>query len=361
MERYGTPLVELEREGIYSRVIEYELDPLDRPLAIPHIGLHLFAPYTPREVRQDLESLFDFSNALRFTPKISLAVNSDEFSVMALVESPEEVEPTLALCLERLFWFIDAYNEAARRANFLLRQQLTELVEKRWERTAALQNSVVKASQKLRIKLKRSASNLVDLEVRREIAVLREPSNAAGPELSGESFRLVLEELKRLARHFEVAPGAYAKLDEPDFRHIVLATLNTIFHAEGTAETFSSQGKTDIHLAVPGASHVLVAECKVWKGPKKLKGALAQLHGYLQWRHSYGVLLYFQRTGSVSRTVTESFDVLNGLAAFPERGAKLDERHHYTVHRHPVDPEKEVDVHTIFINLTSSAPKSMTQ
>ena len=39
--------------------------------------------------------------------------------------------------------------------------------------------------------------------------------------------------------------------------------------------------------------HVLICECKFWKGAKPYSDAINQLFGYLTWRQNYGVLIHF--------------------------------------------------------------------
>ena len=54
----------------------------------------------------------------------------------------------------------------------------------------------------------------------------------------------------------------------------------------------NKRGKTDILFAT-GTNHVLVAECKVWDGPKSLVGAVDQVLGYLTWRDTRAAVIMF--------------------------------------------------------------------
>jgi len=360
MRRYALPLVVIDRLNAEAETHFIEFDPLGRPKDDPYVALIMVVPFTPPEGRNSLTAIVDFNGGLLVSDNISILDGDGYFQVKSVVGTGSSIEPIMEQALQALSELVDTYNKSAERANLRLREKFFALVEARQEFVLSFDAGLRQACQRLRVKLTRDLGPTVDLEVRHKIQVLREPAKPSNdPELSHESFTAVLAALKCLGQQFEVAPAAYAKLKEPDFRHIILATLNTIFHANGTAEAFSGRGKTDIYLNVPGAIDVLVAECKYWSGVKAFREALAQLLGYLQWSHNYGVLLVFCKKESMTKAFNEYFQAIRTAPSAMPGGAIIDLRHHSTMHSHPTDAEKRVEVHTIFINLAAQAtPKT---
>ena len=47
-----------------------------------------------------------------------------------------------------------------------------------------------------------------------------------------------------------------------------------------------------------------VAECKIWKGPAKLRKAIRQLDGYLTWRDSKASLIVFSKNKDFNSVVS---------------------------------------------------------
>jgi hypothetical protein len=77
----------------------------------------------------------------------------------------------------------------------------------------------------------------------------------------------------------------------------------------GVGEAFNKKGKTDILLKyAKDGTNIFVAECKMWKGSKKLIEGLDQLFGYLTHRDSKAALIFFvdqKEFISVIKTIKE--------------------------------------------------------
>lgn len=62
-------------------------------------------------------------------------------------------------------------------------------------------------------------------------------------------------------------------------------------------------GEKDIFKLRASSPHVFIAECKVWRGPKTIRDALAQLLSYLTWIDTKAALLLFIRAGEPTMTI----------------------------------------------------------
>lgn len=90
----------------------------------------------------------------------------------------------------------------------------------------------------------------------------------------------------------ETTPNSYARMDEEDLRNVLLVALNSVYHGQANGEAFRNQGKTDICIKAENSA-AYIAECKVWKGEKKIVEALKQLDSYATWRDCKTSLIYF--------------------------------------------------------------------
>lgn len=99
----------------------------------------------------------------------------------------------------------------------------------------------------------------------------------------------------------ERSPSAFSTMDEEALRQHFLVQLNGQFDGQATGETFNLNGKTAISLR-EGSRSAFIAECKFWKGPKKIAEAIDQLLGYTAWRDSKTAILVLNR-GTSTTTV----------------------------------------------------------
>jgi len=115
------------------------------------------------------------------------------------------------------------------------------------------------------------------------------------PILQEEVYKDIKEVLYNVGKAIERKPALYIDKYEEDIRDIFLLFLETRYEStSGVGEAFNKKGKTDILLkyAIDG-TNLFVAECKYWKGQKKLLEAIDQLLGYLTHRDSKTALMIF--------------------------------------------------------------------
>ena len=115
------------------------------------------------------------------------------------------------------------------------------------------------------------------------------------PILQEEVYKDIREVLYNVGKARERKPSIYKDKHEEDLRDIFLLFLETRYEAaSGVGEAFNKKGRTDILLKYSkDGTNIFVAECKFWKGQKKLIEAIDQLLGYLTHRDSKTALIFF--------------------------------------------------------------------
>jgi hypothetical protein len=240
------------------------------------------------------------------------------------------------------------------------KEQISEAIQaRRWAARETIQGfEKVMTDLGIRVTQRSDAVQPVNVSVKREVRVLREPPpKAAGPSdpyIEAASLDQILRLIDQAGKGFELTPATFARLGEEDLRNIIINYLNAVFSSNVAAgETFSKSGKTDILLNVPGGA-VLVCECKYWSGASDYAKGIDQLFGYLTCRHSVAVMIAFSRnkTGLTSviaeadRVVAEKTSRVSGPVA---KGTS----YRVSTHRHPADPEKRVEIHHLFFDLNA--------
>ena len=69
------------------------------------------------------------------------------------------------------------------------------------------------------------------------------------------------------------------------------------------------EGKTDILIRVNGRN-IFIAECKFWRGPKKLTETINQLLGYTSWRDTKTAIIVFNRNKDFSAVLSKIPDTV---------------------------------------------------
>jgi hypothetical protein len=263
------------------------------------------------------------------------------------------VEHVVSLITQR----IDVINRdiAAHGPGF--RAQVMELVQQCRKQVQAQRSVFDEKMSALGIKVVRKgdAHEPVNVQIRREVQILREPPfRAPGleePHLAQESLAEILKLIDQSGMSMEVAPSGYAKLDEPELRDIVVAHLNAVFGRQAaTAETFSKRGKTDVHLIVPGGA-VLVGESLLWRGRAYYLSKLEQIFGYLTFRHTQAILITFSKLKGISDHVATAVDAIGDHPSTTSKTAQKGPTYFVSEHRHPADDNRRVTVHHLLFDM----------
>lgn len=126
------------------------------------------------------------------------------------------------------------------------------------------------------------------------------------PTLSKKEYENILEVVYDMALVIERNPQTFSELNEEGIRNLFLMMLNSHFKGQATGETFNYKGKTDILIRYEG-KNAFIAECKFWRGKKRLIDAIDQLLKYISWRDTKTAILIFNKNIDFS-TVLEKID-----------------------------------------------------
>lgn len=253
--------------------------------------------------------------------------------------------------LRKMFGLI---NEDIERDTPDFRPRVLTQVKTRREQVETHVSKFEEAMTKIGVEIRKKAGAVepVNVKVRRGIKLLREkPSQAAQPELTAESMMEIVGLIDQSGKGFETTPDTFAALGEEQLRNIILGHLNAVFGlAAATGETFSKSGKTDILLRVRDGV-VLIAECKFWDGAKQFDEAIDQLFGYLTWRQTYGIVITFSKNKGLTGVVEAAKEAVSKHESYRSGLRDLSDTHLTSIHTHPDDDDKAVEVHHLFYNL----------
>lgn len=125
------------------------------------------------------------------------------------------------------------------------------------------------------------------------------------PTMAEVVYQDILNAINTIGQNIERFPKTIENQDEETIREHFLTQLSTTFKScSSTGESFNQVGKTDI-MVKRGDDILFIAECKIWKGAKKLNEAIDQLLSYLTWRDSKTALLIFNKDTNV-QTIVDS-------------------------------------------------------
>jgi hypothetical protein len=203
--------------------------------------------------------------------------------------------------------------------------------------------------------LRRYLPEALNVLAKRGIHIVRQPpSTAAGPaepQLDRGSIAAMVQLINQSGKAFETTPGTYGKLEEEDLRNIILGHLNAVFTlGPSIGDTFSRGGKTDILLRVPGGA-LLIVECKFWGGAKLYQATIDQLFRYVSWRHTNGIIVTFSRTENLERVVAEANRATEDHPTYRRGLPDQTLTYRTTLHAHPADSPKNIEVHHLFFDL----------
>ncbi len=235
-----------------------------------------------------------------------------------------------------------------------LRPRVLQAVQQRRTAVKSHNSKFDETMAKLGVQVRKNAGAVepVNVKVLREIRLLRDkPARPAEPGLDPESVRQIVALIDQAGNGFETTPSAYASLGEEQLRDIILGHLNAVFGPlAATGESFSKSGKTDIFLRVREGV-VLIAECKFWDGAKQYSKTIDQLFGYLTWRHTTGVLVTFSRRKGLTGVIEAGKKGTSDHQSFSRDLKTLGPSYFLSVHVHPTDDQKTLEVHHLFFDL----------
>ena len=125
------------------------------------------------------------------------------------------------------------------------------------------------------------------------------------PTMAEDVYQDILSAINTIGQNIERYPKTIENQNEEIIREHFLTQLSTSFKGcSSTGESFNHEGKTDV-MVKHGNDILFIAECKIWKGAKKLHEAIDQLLSYLTWRDSKTALLIFNKDTNM-QTIVDS-------------------------------------------------------
>lgn len=172
------------------------------------------------------------------------------------------------------------------------------------------------------------------------------------PILQEEVYNDIIEVLYNVGKAIERKPSIYKDKHEEDLRDIFLLFLETRYESTaGVGEAFNKKGRTDILLKyAKDGSNLFVAECKVWKGQKKLIEGIDQLLSYLTHRDSKTALIFFVN----QREMTSIVDTMKTeISKHRNFNKHLDDTYDHSISYEftlPDDTKKKIKIEVILFH-----------
>ncbi len=297
----------------------------------------------------------------KFGPS-SLKLNGEpewKFNGDVLVVEMDATEQDVKKAISNIRFWLGGRNKNIEEGNANLRNRIRVVWENRRKQLEEKYGQAQAVLEKLNIPLHQdpdAKAKPVEIKRRELRTVIERPKAQPArqePALNREDVLALMDFIDQYVRQFEVAPETYVKMNEEKLRNLLVGMMNTNYPGSTTAETFSKLGKTDISMRVD-SGHVLICECKFWRGAKAYAEALDQLFGYLTWRQNYGVLIHFCKLKDMTRAVSEAKRAMQEHPTF-SRDSLHDQSDTRLVtrHSHPQDAEKSVEVYHLFVDLST--------
>ncbi len=178
----------------------------------------------------------------------------------------------------------------------------------------------------------------------------------AEPALDMANYEAILKIISDMVLVMERSPKAFVNMKEEDLRQHFLVQLNGHFEGEATAETFNSEGKTDILIRSNG-KNIFIAECMYWNGEKSLIDKIDQLLGYTSWRDTKTAILVFNRNVEFSKVVSQIPETAKKHRNFKRQVEYKSETGFRFILHHDEDKNRELVLTVLGFNV----PKRMSE
>ena len=171
------------------------------------------------------------------------------------------------------------------------------------------------------------------------------------PALPAEIYDEILDIINNMALVIERSPKAFSKMNEENLRDHFLIQLNGRYNGQAMGEVFNYQGKTDILIRYEN-TNVFIAECKFWKGEKKLLETIDQLLRYTTWRDTKTAILLFNRGGNLTEILKKIPKIVEKHICYKrEPKADINETYFRYIFHHPDDTNREIILTIMVFNI----------
>ena len=217
-------------------------------------------------------------------------------------------------------------------------------VESRRQKLLSDRNLVSSLGYNIR-KREEDTRTFVAPEIRRKVTPAPPPASTKPfepePALAIDEYDHILEVINNMALVIERSPSAFATMGEEALRTLILVPLNGHYEGQATGETFNFEGKTDILIRSEG-KNIFIAECKFWKGPKKMTETIDQLLGYSSWRDTKVAVIVFNRNRDFTKVLASVDETTKQHSNFKRDLGKQSDTSFRYIFAHRDDPNREL-------------------
>jgi len=243
-------------------------------------------------------------------PRPAASIYSDHLEIIleGANLSPQSVRREIEKFVSDIEFHLAQIVEAAKTHNATVVGKIRSFIQERKQRILERRKMVSSIGLPMR-KREDAATTYAVPNVRRKAKLVAPSATQASfvpePALDEKEYQNILSIMRSMVRVMERSPNAFRHLKEEDLRWQFLVQLNGQYEGRATGETFNYKGDTDI-LIREKDRNVFIGECKVWKGPGSLTGAIDQiLDRYLHWRDTKTAILIFNRNKNFSDVLTQ--------------------------------------------------------
>ncbi|MBB3171019.1 hypothetical protein [Parvibacter caecicola] len=228
--------------------------------------------------------------------------------------TPEGIRKFFSDQIEDFSEQIECCNKDAESYNNSLRQIIEAALDKRIEQLDKFAS--LRRGLNLPLNRVKDAPLAMPLHLQKKTLKVSRPEKIPSAEQSysidDATYKHITDVIESSGAMMERAPEAYNGMEEEHLRDVLLSALNTHYQDQVNGEAFRRHGKTDIQIPVNNHA-AYIAECKLWKGPKAFKDALAQLFSYTTWRDTKVSVIVFNKKNKNYEKVLDAIDeVLEG-------------------------------------------------
>lgn len=262
-------------------------------VSIPYTGDHMLWKLRPNS----WQSVFPRANVSHTGSDV---VGHIEIVIEQPTDDPQErIKQRLESELKTIRFYLNSQKTQIEQFNATLPARIRQAVQARNERVKV--NEGVVDLLGIPLKKRGDIPSVQPISITRKLIRPLPPPPKSGyqaePGIADYDYEHILSVIRHEGRTFEATPKTYAVHDEEELRDIMLAHLNGHYQGSATGETFRLSGKTDIRIEDNNRA-AFVAECKVWRGAKKLAVAIDQLLSYLTWRDCKAAIVIFNKNNA---------------------------------------------------------------
>jgi len=339
----------------YEREYPYNTD---GDLDCEYEYLILSMPIIPTEDLDLILSLQSSTISFSGEPKIKVINNTISFELnirgYSINYDNDKIKKIIENEKKNIRNWINEKNNDIDRENEKLKKDIYSLIKNRKTKLQKDKERISSLIKEINIPLKRKENEAIKrIKLDTKPLVKRIKPTAKQPEeyiLDREKVLDIITVIDNQGIQFEKTPSTFADFDEPNFRDVILVSLNSLFAGNATGETFSNRGKTDIYLNIQ-KGNILICECKIWRGEKYYLKTIDQILGYLTWRHNYGIIITFVKIKNFSKILDKIEGTVLKHKTYTKGFKKINGSHYQSTHKLEQDDYKNVEIHHLFYNI----------